>query len=98
MSDHGEQPDTVPAACPAPGRRRAANTARKPRPHQRLRGDTCTPEQPSIPREGAEDAGSTGSTFSTASELEGFANWFADWWLRRGRQLTSTNSQGEDDA
>jgi hypothetical protein len=26
-----------------------------------------------------------------AGELEAFANWFADWWLRRGRHLTSTD-------
>ncbi|HEY7830281.1 MAG TPA: hypothetical protein VIC06_06935 [Solirubrobacteraceae bacterium] len=94
MSDHDEQPDTVPTACPAPGRRRAANAASKPRPRKRRRGDACIPEQP-IPRG---EAGDAGSIFSTAGELEGFANLFADWWLRRGRQLTSTNNQGGDDA
>jgi hypothetical protein len=95
VNDHDEKPHTTPAACPAPRRRRAANAARKPHPRKRRRGDACLPGQSAIPRGEAEDAG---STFSTTGELEGFANWFADWWLRRGRQLTSTNNQGGDDA
>jgi hypothetical protein len=30
-------------------------------------------------------------------ELEAFARWFADWWLRRGRDLTDPEQSGPDD-
>lgn len=29
-----------------------------------------------------------GSTYNAANELRSFVDWFADWWLRRGRGLT----------
>jgi hypothetical protein len=43
------------------------------------------------------DTDDAAAPIDTASELEGFASWFADWWLRRGRELTRANSQGGHD-
>lgn len=30
-------------------------------------------------------------------EVEAFARWFADWWLRRGRQLVAERKQREQE-
>jgi hypothetical protein len=89
-----DKPPNKPGVCPAPGRRRAASVPRKPRPRASRRGDACVTGRPPIRSAGTEDAA---LAFDPAGELEGFARWFADWWLRRGRELTSTQSQGGHD-
>jgi hypothetical protein len=35
--------------------------------------------------------------YDSHTELEEFARWFADWWLRRGRELTRTTTEGGPD-
>lgn len=89
-----DKPPTPPGACPAPSRRRAASVPLKPRPHAARRGDACVTGRPPIRSAGTGDAA---SVFDATHELEGFARWFADWWLRRGRELTSTQSRGGHD-
>jgi hypothetical protein len=89
-----EEPTDQPASadgCAAQGRRRAANIPGS-RGCQPRRGPNCSPQRPSITRgDGRDDR----AIFDTASELEGFASWFADWWLRRGRDLTAAASDDQ---
>lgn len=85
--DDGETP------CPTPGRRRAANTNGERRSRSARRNDACATGRPI--RRGAPD--DTATPFDTEGELEGFASWFADWWIRRGRDLTATHTQGAHD-
>jgi hypothetical protein len=91
VSSPHEKPRKQDGSCPAPGRRRAANT-RSERPRRAdSRGDVCTPSQLRLDRE---DTNDPGTPIDAASELDAFAGWFADWWLRRGRELTANHSQG----
>jgi hypothetical protein len=91
MSNLHEQPSKDSGPCPAPGRRRVANTKSKRPARAASRGDVCTPSQLRLEREDSDDAA---TPIDTASELDAFAGWFADWWLRRGRELTATHGQG----
>jgi hypothetical protein len=75
-------------ACPTPGRRRTRPALRSPLSRAR---DAC--HHPSRDRGGSDAR----PTQDPHDELEAFAHWFADWWLRRGRALTSTHNQGEHD-
>lgn len=34
------------------------------------------------------------STYLVGDDLDGFAGWFADWWLRRGRKLAGDREGG----
>jgi hypothetical protein len=43
------------------------------------------------PTPNAEQPATTG--WSAEAELEDFANWFADWWLRRGRDLVRADTR-----
>jgi hypothetical protein len=91
MSNPHEKPSEEAGSCPAPGRRRDANTkSQRPRRADR-RGDACTPSQLRLYRADSDDAA---TPIDTASELDAFAGWFADWWLRRGREFTANQSQG----
>jgi hypothetical protein len=44
---------------------------------------------------GREPEGGCGLETQPGPELNSFARWFADWWLRRGRDLAEA---GSDDA
>src|SRR5580698_4250283 len=83
-----DQPDLPSDACSTPGRRRA-RPALRPSPGRAR--DAC-PEQPHRPIGRGDDHARP--TCDPHTELEGFAHWFADWWLRRGRELTDTTGPG----
>lgn len=61
-------------------RRSQADQQRTPCVDARYAQPTRRDEQPEI----------TG--WSAETELDAFANWFADWWLRRGRDLVRTDT------
>jgi hypothetical protein len=88
-----EHRDDGEAPCLAPGRRRAANTEGAPRSRSARRNDACATGRP-IRRTEPDDPT---TPFDAAGELAGFASWFADWWIRRGRDLTAVHSQGGQD-
>lgn len=77
--------------CANPQRRRANPTLRRSRSRAR---DVCH-DRPHHPAEIADHRHDRPS--DPTSELEGFAHWFADWWLRRGHDLTNAHSQGGHD-
>jgi hypothetical protein len=47
VNNPDEQPNTTPSACPAPGRRRAANTSQSPIRRQARTRDAC-PQRPRL--------------------------------------------------
>lgn len=77
--------------CLTPGRRRTRPVLRSARGRAR---DACR-EQTRQPIDRGDNH--PRPTRDPHSELEGFARWFADWWLRRGRELTSTHNHGGRD-
>jgi hypothetical protein len=57
------------------------------KPSRRARTIQPTTTRVRVRREGCDAP----SPFDEHSELQAFATWFADWWLRRGRDLTLTS-------
>lgn len=91
MSKTPKEPQRPLTDCAALARRRRAHPLLRSQPHRAR--DACHEQsRPSI----REDAHAR-PVRDPHSELEGFASWFADWWLRRGCQLTNTHSQGGAD-
>jgi hypothetical protein len=92
MNDPSDEHHHGEGTCSATGRRRAASSRSQRFFHPTRRGDECVDGQP-IRRGDTNDA----PPIDPASELEAFAGWFADWWLRRGRELTATGQGGHDE-
>jgi hypothetical protein len=75
-----------PGRCEAQGRRPPGNSRAQPARTRRAARDVCPDGRPRKPY-------TTGGrlpddTLPTQDiDLENFARWFADWWLRRGRDL-----------
>jgi len=74
-----------PGRCDEQGRRRPSSSRATPARMQRKSRDICpasTARKPYAP------GGTDDKHLATHDvDLENFARWFADWWLRRGRDL-----------
>lgn len=92
MSTTPKDPVRPSADRSSPARRRRAHPLLRSQPHRAR--DACHEQSHLSIRRGDAHARPVRDPHS---ELEGFARWFADWWLRRGCQLTTTHSQGGAD-
>ena len=82
-----EKPPDAQGECPARGRRRAASRP-KPRSQSRQRGAQCPTSTITRGEPTDEQA-----KFDIPGGPDAFAHWFADWWLRRGRELTAAAAE-----
>jgi hypothetical protein len=87
------EPGGPRAACRATGRRRPSSARVELKPASRHARDVCPTREPRKPYTTGGESPDARPISDPYIELEDFARWFADWWLRRGRNLADTHGR-----